>query len=146
MARFRTEPELEYHALKMKEYRRAAREKFLATERRSRAKAQLRLGADGIKARNRRYNLWHKYRITPQQYDAMFNVQGGRCAICDAKPQVKNAHGRGHSGRLHIDHDHINGNICALLCHICNQGMIAMDRVDDWATKAIAYVAKYRRA
>lgn len=146
MARVRTEQELEYHVLKMKEYRRKDRDKFLARERASRARRLLRLGHDGVREMNRKYNLWHKYRITPEQYEAMLAAQDGVCAICGATPKIKVAHGRGQSGRLHVDHDHVTGVLRALLCNHCNQGMIAMDRDPEWANKATAYAAKYRRA
>lgn len=146
MASVRTEPELEYHSLKMKEYRRNDRDKFLARERASRAKAKLQLGADGWKQRARRYNLWHKYKITPEQYDAMLASQNAKCAICGDSQNVKTACGRGHSGRLHVDHDHKTGEIRGLLCNVCNQGMIAVDRIQGWFAKAAEYAARKRGA
>lgn len=33
-------------------------------------------------AENRRANLWAKYQVTPEQYDALRAEQGYRCGIC----------------------------------------------------------------
>jgi hypothetical protein len=42
--------------------------------------------------------LWKHYRWTSDMYDALFELQGGRCAICGREPlQV----------RLNLDHEHL---------------------------------------
>src|SRR3972149_3362790 len=47
--------------------------------------------------------LKHRYGITSQEYDKMFFVQGGRCAIC-GQPPGENI--RAHwGGKLCVDHD-----------------------------------------
>lgn len=46
------------------------------------------------------------YGITPEQYDAMYKLQGGRCYICRRKTQK----------RLAVDHDHDTGKVRGLLC------------------------------
>ncbi|MBX6360071.1 MAG: endonuclease VII domain-containing protein [Acidobacterium ailaaui] len=43
-------------------------------------------------------HLWKTYHITPEQYDALYEAQGGRCYIC------QRASGR--TKRLAVDHDH----------------------------------------
>ncbi len=56
------------------------------------------------------YRLMKKFGITPEDYDKMFEMQDGKCAICH-----KN------SGRtLHVDHNHKTGKVRGLLCFQCN--------------------------
>ena len=52
------------------------------------------------------------YGITIKEYDVMFKLQGGKCAIC----------GGGTSKNfLATDHDHKTGEIRGLLCATCNK-------------------------
>lgn len=52
------------------------------------------------------------YGITGEQYWALYEAQGGRCAICRwASGKVK---------RLAVDHDHGTGRVLGLLCGRCN--------------------------
>ncbi len=61
-----------------------------------------------------------RYGLREGQYDAMFALQEGKCAICD-KPES----GR----RLAVDHHHGTGAVRGLLCLNCNValGMLADD-------------------
>lgn len=72
----------------------------------------------------RRYKLW-SYGITPDEYDAMYEKQQGRCAICrDWKEPW--APGGGVAGRfrfLVVDHDHSTKVVRGLLCWNCNCGI-----------------------
>ena len=126
----------------MNDDRAANRDKYLEIERASRAKARERLGLDGWRRRAKKYNLFHKYGIRLEHYERMLAEQGGLCAIC-GKPPVAT---KNNNGYLDVDHDHISGVIRGLLCHPCNQGMIAVDRVHDWTERAARYVAQHRRA
>ena len=121
------------------------RDKYLAIESASREKAMRDLGVHGVKARSRKYNLWHNYKITTEQYDALLLEQGGVCAICEAVPSNKPGPA-GRSGYLHVDHDHSTGVVRGLLCNTCNQGMVCVDRCADWPARAALYSSKYRRA
>lgn len=68
----------------------------------------------------RREHLWRSFKITPEQYQAMFEMQGGVCAICGSQP--------GASQVLAVDHDHAccpgertcGSCIRGLLCRQCN--------------------------
>lgn len=63
----------------------------------------------------RKYHLKKKYGLTVEEYDQMFEDQGGVCAICGTEPY----------GRflLSVDHCHSTGEIRGLLCHPCNGGL-----------------------
>jgi hypothetical protein len=52
------------------------------------------------------------FNLTVEQYDLMFDHQGGLCAICLRPPATK---------RLHVDHDHATGLIRGLVCWNCNK-------------------------
>lgn len=55
-------------------------------------------------------NLRNKYGITEAQYSALYDAQGGRCAVCGCIPNE----------RLAVDHDHETGVVRGLLCRRCN--------------------------
>lgn len=56
-----------------------------------------------------------QYGLTPTDFDAMLETQGGRCAIC---------RGDDHNGRNWcVDHDHATGAVRGLLCTDCNIGL-----------------------
>ena len=55
-----------------------------------------------------KYNLKHKYGITPDDVATMREKQGGRCALCRE------------ARRLEVEHDHLTGKVRGLTCHRCN--------------------------
>lgn len=79
-----------------------------------------------------------RYGITWAQYDAMFTQQGGLCAICRRECPSGN--------RLAVDHDHSTGQVRALLCTPCNQGLGRFHDDMGLMERAIQYLADYRTA
>lgn len=65
------------------------------------------------------------YGITGDDYAALLKRQGGRCAICRARPKSK---------RLAVDHDHRTGAVRGLLCSRCNHELMG----SAWDSLAIA--------
>jgi hypothetical protein len=55
------------------------------------------------------------YGIDGERYNALLNVQGGRCAICRNMPK---------NGRLAVDHDHRTGDVRGLCCVRCNHELL----------------------
>ena len=90
-------------------------------------------------ARNRR-RQYAKYGITPEGYNAFFEQQSGRCAICGTdKPG-----GKGRKRNLFaVDHDHDTGKVRALLCSECNVGIGLFRDDPDLLLRAIGYLAKH---
>lgn len=81
----------------------------------------------------RAYTLKKKYGMTVKEYDAMFEAQGMRCAICRSDdPRWKKG--------WHVDHCHESGVVRGILCQKCNL-MIGM-AADNMATlaRAIEYL------
>ncbi len=66
-----------------------------------------------IKNKLENWRLKSRYGITLEQYEQLFNLQGGRCAICDRETD--------HT--LHVDHCHETGLVRGLLCGSCNRGL-----------------------
>ena len=96
---------------------------------------------DKIRAKYRRWDLKTSYGITPQEYDAMLEAQGGVCAICGAAPMSERAYRR----RLAVDHDHETGRVRRLLCGTCNRALGLFEENPDWLRQAVHYVEEVVR-
>jgi hypothetical protein len=85
------------------------------------------------KVKQRDVNLRNNYGISLAEYEAMFQVQAGRCGICqNAFP------------KLHVDHDHETNQVRGLLCGNCNR-MIGQARHDEAIlVNAIRYLERYK--
>jgi len=95
-------------------------------------------------AANRERVYWNdlrkKYGISRDQFEAMFETQGRRCAICRSdRPGTP-------SGRFFIDHDHATGRVRAILCGHCNSA-VGYVREDPAIALAVAeYLFKHKPA
>lgn len=114
----------------------AARERKNALRRAWNAKNRDRQIAINQKAHLKRY-----HGLTVEEYAAMVATQGGKCAICRRAPE-----GKGHCGRLHVDHDHERRVIRELLCANCNRAIGLFADNPAWMVTAAAYVERHRRA
>lgn len=90
-------------------------------------------------ARERR-DRWRKgfYGLSPDEFDTLWDSQGGRCAICrivlvDGGP----SHAR---DTLHVDHDHKSGAVRGLLCAPCNTMLGQAEDDPERLSAAIAYL------
>ena len=78
-----------------------------------------------LSARTHGAMIEKSYGLTSDDYAALLAAQGGRCAICRAKPR---------SIRLAVDHDHASGAVRGLLCSRCNHDLMGA----AWDSLAIA--------
>jgi hypothetical protein len=83
---------------------------------------------------SRRYKLKQEYDITLEQFDAMREAQGGKCAICE-EPFSKTPH---------VDHCHATGKVRALLCGGCNVGLGRFRDNPEHMEAAAQYVRAHR--
>ena len=83
----------------------------------------------------RAWRLRNLFGLTLDEYDEMWNEQGGVCAICE-EPQ-KNR-------KLAVDHDHDTGEVRGLLCTSCNLGIGNLKDSIDILESAINYLGKYQ--
>jgi len=81
------------------------------------------------------YSLKNTYGITVEQHKQMFVSQNGRCAICN-KQFIK-------SKDIHIDHNHITGQIRQLLCSHCNTAIGLLKEDTYILNNAIQYLQKW---
>lgn len=88
---------------------------------------------------DRRNHLKKMYGITIERYDAMFNEQGGQCAICGR-------HQSEFSLRLNVDHDHITGEVRGLLCGNCNTALGLLKESTQNVQNMLVYLVNYRRS
>lgn len=72
------------------------------------------------------------YDLPAGGYDALLIAQGGRCAICWAKPRRR---------RLAVDHDHQTGEVRGLLCDRCNRRLLGLWNLAA-LRRAVAYLTQ----
>jgi hypothetical protein len=65
------------------------------------------------RARHRRRGLKARYRISCEEYEALWTQQGGACAICMKSSDETRC----------VDHCHATGKVPGLLCRHCNLGL-----------------------
>lgn len=77
------------------------------------------------------------YGLTPEQWDEMFESQGGVCASCGEapKPDAKR--------RFHVDHNHTTGAVRGILCHSCNVGLGHLKEDRQRILALVAYLDRW---
>lgn len=75
--------------------------------------------------------LRYKYGIDSLDYAAMFQGQGGVCALCGSPPSGK---------YLAVDHCHETGRVRGLLCGRCNTGLGHFRDSQEVLLRAAEYV------
>ena len=73
-----------------------------------------------------------KYGLTEETYNQMYDLQEGRCKLCDS------------DRTLVVDHCHTTGSIRGLLCHQCNAGLGQFKDDTEVLAKAIKYLQQDR--
>lgn len=83
-------------------------------------------------------NLMRNYRMTPHQFNELWEAQGGKCGVCevDMKPR-----GREKESAC-VDHNHTTGVVRGLLCRECNNGIGCLKDCPE----VLELAAKYLRA
>jgi len=87
---------------------------------------------EGHKIRQYRYHLKRTYGLDLLEYEKLFELQSGECAVCLQKPRYK----------LHVDHCHTTGEIRGLLCASCNRGMGYFRDDIKSLSRAVKYLQK----
>lgn len=79
----------------------------------------------------RSYQLKRLYKLSTEEYNAMWAEQGGRCLICN----------RGNRS-LHVDHCHETDVVRGLLCGPCNRALGQFGDNLEGLLKAVDYLRK----
>lgn len=79
-------------------------------------------------------DLKQNFGITLEDYNFMFGVQNGRCAICNTHQSELNR-------ALAVDHCHRSDDIRGLLCQNCNHGLGNFKDNPDLLREAIEYLS-----
>lgn len=91
--------------------------------------------------------LRSKYGVGPEWYGDKLAEQDGHCALCDALVDGRKLSKRAlitePSKYLVVDHDHETGLVRGLLCAKCNTALARVEYIKEWATRALAYLARY---
>lgn len=72
------------------------------------------------------------YGLSADDVDTILDAQGGGCAICGELPEKL--------GKLHLDHDHVTGDIRGLLCQPCNHALGLFQDDPELLRAAVAYL------
>jgi len=121
-------------AVKCQDCAKIAWKKAKAARRAAKRKAD----PDTHKQKDFESGLMKNYGITLKEYNQMFEEQQGCCACC-GKPESEFKRG------LHVDHDHTNGQVRALLCTRCNPGLGYFEDSIERLEMAIAYLKKFKK-
>lgn len=81
---------------------------------------------------------WYRrtYGITLADWNTMFELQLGRCAICGTDSPG------GSRNRFHVDHCHVTGTVRGLLCYGCNTSLGKFGHSIDTLLQAIIYLSR----
>jgi len=86
-------------------------------------------------------HLKRKYGITFDDYQKLYDAQGGKCKICDGTVSNRKwKDGRTQWMKLFVDHDHKTGKVRGLLCNTCNFGIAALKDNVEILQSAIRYL------
>lgn len=83
-------------------------------------------------------NFLVSYGIEKREAEALSEMQNGKCAICEKVPR-----GRRHCKKLHVDHCHETGQVRAMLCSNCNQGLGRFKDSPELLRAAALYLEKH---
>jgi hypothetical protein len=83
--------------------------------------------------------LKYGYGLTTEDYDKLYNLQGGKCAICQVEgtPYFE-AHPT--QNYFHVDHCHHTKQVRGLLCTNCNSGMGKLKDSEILLGRALDYL------
>lgn len=89
---------------------------------------------DGFFSNRRAEQLFIKYGITEEAYEALLQSQNYGCKLCGATQSDRKRE------KLSVDHDHKTGRIRGLLCGKCNKMLGLADDNTTLLLKAIQYL------
>lgn len=92
--------------------------------------------------KRRNNSLKSKYNFTLDEYNQLFKLQNGVCAICLKKETAKNQYG---VRLLSVDHDYKTGEVRGLLCDRCNRMIGFAKESKGTLQKAMNYLSGFNK-
>lgn len=89
--------------------------------------------------------LKHTFNITPEIFNAMWDLQKGLCAICELELLKPLTTKTCSFNKACIDHNHSTGKVRALLCNPCNMSLGKMKESPELLRKAASYLELHGR-
>ena len=118
---------------RLKNYREENREKI-----RIRSKELRKQDIEKYKKYNLTRSLKKNFGLSLEEYTALVDKQSGCCAIC-------RKHFSELRTRLCVDHDHVTGQICGLLCDNCNKALGLFKESPVLLQSAVAYLQSTKK-
>ena len=124
----------EYRARRREQGNRVHRERMKDPEfrERERQRARDKHKRPEVRERSRWRYILRKYGVTQEQWEQIYDAQGGRCALCSR------AIPREPGNQCNLDHDHESGEVRGLLCRTCNIWTGGQDS-PGWMSRAQGY-------
>lgn len=86
------------------------------------------------RAYRKKRHLERKYGITQDEWQRMFDAQGGVCALCQVPGRT------GKHGKLAVDHCHETGRVRGLLCTPCNVSIGILGETAERLQRVVSYL------
>ncbi len=86
-----------------------------------------------VKQRSRDGEIFRNFGLTRQDYNRLFQIQGGMCKICGIHQMSVNKN-------LRVDHCHKTKRVRGLLCHNCNIALGLLKENIETLKKMIIYL------
>ena len=83
---------------------------------------------------------FRKYGLSASEYEALFEAQSGRCAICKCEETATRL---GNPISLAVDHHHKTGRVRELLCTACNKMIGLANEKPEILVAAIRFLKKH---
>lgn len=84
----------------------------------------------------RRNHLKTRFGLTVEDFDRMYEAQGGKCAVCPRDLEE--------GYKTHVDHCHETGKVRGLLCFYCNTSLGKLKEDEDTIRNLLAYIQKHK--
>ena len=85
-------------------------------------------------------NLHRNYKLTPEDFNLLWDQQSGKCAICS---EPMDPRGRRKTA-VAVDHCHDTGVVRGLLCRGCNTGIGSLKDSIDVLKSAVKYLERHK--
>lgn len=88
-------------------------------------------------------HLKRTFNLTRDEYDAMRQAQTGLCASC-GRPETRTNLRNGDVLDLAVDHDHVTGQVRALLCSSCNIALGLLQDDPERIEQLLRYIQRFQ--